>query len=104
MKSRPLAADEYFELTVDYDYRETNTAAKFATRATRFVMPEELYRTPNCRVFNWQVTVMRQTGVDSHGQPAGVPVSFASLYRYLRWFYPPGEPAPFVLACPNALY
>ncbi len=102
--AQPLRADEYYQLTVDYDYKETNAAVRFATRATRFILPEELYRTPNCRVFNWQVTVMQQTGVDSHGQPAGVPASYPSLYWYLRWFYPPDDPAPFVLACPNALY
>jgi hypothetical protein len=99
----PLREDEYYQVAVDYDYKETNTAVRYATRATRFTLPEELYRTPNCRVFNWRVTVMRQTGVDAEGQPVGVAVSFDSLYRYVRWFYPLEEPAPFVVACPNDL-
>ncbi len=102
--ARPLEADEYYQVSVDYDYKETNTPVKYATRETRFVLPEELYRTPNCRVFNWKVTAMRQTGVDARGRLEGVPVSYDSLYWYVRWFYPPGEPASFPLACPNALF
>ncbi len=102
--ARALGAGEYYQLSVDYDYKETNTVVKYATSEPRFVLPEELYRTPNCRVFNWQVTVMRQTGIDEHGQPEGEPVSYDSLYQYVRWFYPPTDPAPFLLACPNALF
>jgi hypothetical protein len=101
---KELAQDEYYEVKVDYDYRETNTIVALTTRQTQITLPETLYRTPNCHVFNWQVTIKRQTGVDADGQLRGEPVSYTSLYWYVEWLYPAGEKAPFIPACPNAQF
>lgn len=102
--ARPLAADEYFQVRVDYNYGEGNPQLTFSTRATSFQLPASLYANPNCGVFNWQVTVMRQTGTDESGQPEGVAVSYASLYWYVIWSYPSRQPASFPPHCPNAQF
>jgi hypothetical protein len=101
---KELADDEYYQVAVDYNYKETNTTVKYATHETQFMLPEELYRLPNCAVFNWRVTLMQQIGVDKAGNPTGNALSYDSLYRYVRWFYPPDEKAPFDPHCPNAQY
>ncbi len=98
---KELARDEYYEVLVQYDYDEATNGVKFTTRQTQITLPETLYRTPNCGVFNWQVTLMRQTGVDEAGQPVGVSISYGSLYWYVQWLYPPGEKAAFLPTCPN---
>ena len=98
---KALAPDEYYLVSIDYSYREANPRETFATRDTQFTLPELYYRIPNCSVFNWRITLMEQTGTDKAGQPKGTPLSFNSFYSYLRWFYPPGEQAPFGPHCPN---
>jgi hypothetical protein len=101
---KELAEDEYYQVAVDYNYKETNFLVKYATRETQFTLPEALYRLPNCSVFNWRVTLMQQTGVDEGGNPRGRALSYDSLYRYVQWFYPLDDKAPFDLLCPNAQY
>jgi hypothetical protein len=96
-----LAADEYYRVKIDFDYKETNTSRYYATRDTEFTLPEELYATPNCGVFNWQVTLMRQAGVGEDGQPFGEPISYDSLRWYVEWLYPLDADAPFERFCPN---
>ena len=96
-----LAKDEYYAVLVEYDYGEATNDVTFTTQETQITLPETLYRTPNCGVFNWQVTLMRQTGVDEAGQPVGVPIGYNSLYWYVQWLYPPGESSPFPSQCPN---
>lgn len=98
---KELAQDEYYLVSIDYNYVERNARTDYVTRETEFLLPQELYRTPNCSVFNWQVTLAKQTGTTPAGQPEGVPISFNSLYWYIQWFYPPGEAAPFEPRCPN---
>jgi hypothetical protein len=98
---KDLAPDEYYRVSVDYNYAETNTLVTYATRETQFVLPEELLRMPNCAVFNWKVALMQQTGTDEAGQPEGKPASFESLYYFVRWLYPEGEDAPFISHCQN---
>jgi hypothetical protein len=97
---RELAQDEYYLVRVDYNYAEDNRPVKYSTRETQFTLPESLYHQPNCRIFNWRVTLMRQTSLDENGQPEGEPVSFNSLYWYIEWLYPLGE-TPFIPHCPN---
>jgi hypothetical protein len=87
---KELAPDEYYEVAVDYNYREGNPQFKFATRETQFTLPSTLYQEPNCGVFNWQVTLKRQIGTDEDGQPVGEAIGYNSLYWYVRWIYPPG--------------
>ena len=99
--AKKLTEDEYYLVNVDYNYGEANPAMSYTTRATQFALPEDLYRIPNCSVFNWQVTLMQQTGIDKDGQPKGKPISYHSLYWYILWRYPPGENAPFDPRCPN---
>jgi hypothetical protein len=99
--SKELAEDEYYRVSIDYNYVEANPVLEYTTRETQFTLPEALYRLPNCGVFNWQITLMRQTGVNEDGQSKGEPISFRSLYWYVEWLYPPGEPAPFDPLCPN---
>ena len=99
-----LAEDEYYQVAVDYNYEETNFLVKHATRETQFTLPEALYRLPNCSVFNWRITLMQQTGVDKDGNPKGQALSYPSLYRYVQWFYPLDDKAPFNPLCPNAQY
>jgi hypothetical protein len=96
-----LATDEYYAVLVEYDYGEATSSVTFTSRQTQFSLPESLYRMPNCGVFNWQVRLMRQTGMDPTGQPAGTPIGYNSLYWYVQWLYPPGESAPFLPKCPN---
>jgi hypothetical protein len=100
---KALAKDEYYEVSVDYNYDESNIGVKFATRQTQLTLPETLYDTPNCLVFNWQVTLKRQTGLDEQGQPIGEALSYHSLYWYVQWLHPAGETS-FVLKCPNAQF
>lgn len=88
---KELAEDEYYEILVDYYVRENQPKVRFTTRETRLELPTELYSTPTCRFYNWQVQLLRQTGVDSNGDPVGEPVSFRSLYRYLWWQTAPGD-------------
>ncbi len=97
---KELATDEYYEVSVDYNYDESNLGVKFATRQTQLTLPETLYQTPNCLVFNWQVTMKRQTGVDEKGRPIAEALSYNSLYWYVQWLHPSGE-TPFILKCPN---
>lgn len=101
---KELAEDEYYQVAVDYDYVETSFLVKYATRETQFTLPEELYRLPNCSVFNWRITLMQQTGVDKDGNPVGRALSYDSLHWYVRWFYPLDEKAPFDPHCPNAQF
>jgi hypothetical protein len=101
---KQLLKDEYYQVAVDYNDREGNPTVNLTTRQTQITLPERLYRMPNCNVFNWQVTLMRQTGVGEDGQPKGDPVSYSSLYWYVWWSYPPGEKEPFTTACPNAQF
>ncbi len=98
---RPLAEDEYYQVQVDYNYSESNTVVKYTTRETELQLPAPLYDQPNCGVFNWQVSVMRQTGIDANGQPRGEPVSYNSLYWYVEWLRPQGERPPFTPKCQN---
>jgi hypothetical protein len=100
---RALAQDEYYEVKVDYDYSESNNVVRYATRDTQMVLPASLYASPNCGIFNWQVTLMRQTGTDAEGQPEGKALSYHSLYFYVDWRYPLGAPMPFSPRCPNPL-
>jgi hypothetical protein len=97
---KELATDEYYEISVDYNYKEANPQFKFTTRDTQFRLPTTLYQEPNCGVFNWQVTLKRQTGADEDGRPQGEAISYGSLYWYVRWIYPTGT-APFKVLCPN---
>ena len=96
-----LAEEEYYLVSIDYNYVETNSVLEYTTRETQFTLPESLYSLPNCGVFNWQITLMQQTGVGKDGQLEGKPLSFRSLYWYIEWLYPPEEEAPFDPRCPN---
>jgi hypothetical protein len=98
---KELAEDEYYEVTVDFNYKEGNPTYRYATRDLQFTVPQELYETPNCNLFNWHVTLMQQTGVGEDGQPVGTPISYDSLYRLFWWFYPEGQDPPFPVTCPN---
>ncbi len=102
--AKKLAENEYYRVSIDYNYSEANPAVSYTTRATQFVLPESLYRIPNCGVFNWQVTLMQQIGTDKNGQLEGTPISFHSFYWYVLWRYPLGENAPFNPLCPNEQY
>ena len=97
---KELAEGEYYEVVVDYWYRETHPLLYFTTQQTQVTLPETLYRSPNCGVFNWRVTLKRQTGLRDDGQPKGEPISHQSLYWYFWWQYPPGEERDFPPLCP----
>jgi hypothetical protein len=97
---KELAAGEYYKVHIDYNYDEANIVLNYSTTKTEIAIPAGLYDRPNCGVFNWQVTLMRQTGTDRDGQPIGVPLSYDSLYRYVGWTHPVGQ-APFKPLCPN---
>jgi hypothetical protein len=101
---RELSKGEYYEVVVDYNYRESNYKLNYTTRSTKFNVPKELFSYPNCGVFNWQVTLKRQTGTSKDGSPQSELVSFPSLYWYFLWDYPPGVTKPFASYCPNAQY
>ncbi len=101
---KELAKDEYYQVRVDFNYKEGNPSITLTTRQTQIDLPETIYKTPNCEVFNWQVTLMRQIGTNPDGSPQGQALSYRSLYRYLFWSYPPNAPAPFSTGCQNAQY
>lgn len=98
--TRPLAPDEFYLVEVDYNHGETNSLVSLTTRESQLELPASLYETPNCQVFNWQVTLMRRTRADQAGRPIGEPLSYRSLYGYLEWRHPAGQ-APFNTGCPN---
>ena len=98
---KELAEDEYYLVSVDYNYVEANPGMSYTTRETQFVLPKSLYQVPNCGIFNWQVTLMQQNGIGKDGEMEGSPLSFHSLYWYVQWRYPFGEEAPFDPLCPN---
>lgn len=99
---KELAQDEYYRVDIQFNFGESSPLYTYATRQTQFTVPNKLYSTPNCRIFNWQVILMRKTGEDQNGQPVGKPLSYSSLYSYFKWSYPPGQKEPFTVACPNA--
>lgn len=101
---KDLPDNEYYLVSVDYDYEEANMLKQYATRDPQFTLPESLYQSPNCGVFNWTVTLMKQTGVGADGQPIGTALSYRSLYWFVLWAYPLGQEAPFKPLCPNELY
>jgi hypothetical protein len=92
-----LAEDEYFQVKIDYNYDETNTSKYFEIRESELVLPPGLYDTPNCGVFNWQVTRMRRRDAAGDGEA----ISYNSLYWYVEWRHPPGAALPFEPRCPN---
>ena len=94
-----LAEDEYYEVTLDYWYKETNPSVKLVTRQDHITVPQSLYDVPNCSVFNWQVALMRRIGQGRNEYPIGEPISYKSQYWYFWWEYPAGE-RPFPPACP----
>ena len=96
---KELAGDEYYQVTVMYNYDESNLYVNYATRDTQFTLPEELYKTPNCHVFNWSVSLMRQTELSASNHSESL--SYKSLYWYVEWYYPPDQPQPFKPLCPN---
>ena len=98
---KELAPDEYYRVRVDYNYDEANPSVYYATRDTHMALPASLYDTPNCGVFNWQITLMQQTGMDDEGQPKGKPLSYSSLYWYVEWLHRVWTDAPFKPLCPN---
>lgn len=98
---KELAEDEYYEVEVDFHIQERQPKFRYATRETSFTLPEDLYWMPNCSVFNWQVRLMRQTGMSEDGKPIGEQISHYSLYQYLWWFAAPGD-ARENLYCPYA--
>jgi len=97
---KELADNEYYLVNLDYNFDEANISVSYTTRNTSFTLPDSLYSTPNCGVFNWQITLMKQTGTRD-GQPTGIPLSFRSLYWYVMWLYPSGTAKPFNPLCPN---
>jgi hypothetical protein len=94
---RPLEQDEAYLVRLDYNYQEANQSQSFRTRETQLTLPRSLYDSPNCRVFNWQVSVVRPEAEDQA-------VSYESLYAYLLWTYPPDQAPPFLPLCPNEQY
>jgi hypothetical protein len=92
---------EYYEVMVAYAYSESAPLARYRTREAWLQLPSELYRQPNCRVFNWSVRLMQSAGEEAGDEVQGVPLSYSSLYSYVVWTRPEGEPAPFLPLCPN---
>ena len=101
---KELAEDEYYQVTVDYNYAEAKHYVYIPTREMQVTVPKELLAFPNCAVFNWKVTLMHKTGEDENGQWQGKPIGYDSLYWYVRWIYPPGQTAPFEPHCQNTQY
>jgi hypothetical protein len=99
---KELAQDEYYRVDIQFNYDEGSPLYSYTTRQTQFTVPEVLYKTPNCHIFNWQVVLMHKTGEDQSGQPVGVALSYPSLYWYFQWSYPAGDQEPFTVLCPNA--
>jgi len=96
---RTLQEGEYYEVKVACAYSESTPLVRFAARDAWLRLPSDLYHQHNCRVFNWDVRLMREAGPEGGGQ--SVPLSHSSLYSYLVWGRPATEPAPFPPLCPN---
>lgn len=97
---RPLAEDEVFLVSVDYNYVEANRLVTYLTRQSRLSLPASLLREPNCQVFNWRVSVVRDDGSPAPREA----VSHESLYAYVLWSHASVQDRPFDLRCPNAQY
>ena len=82
-----LAEDEWYTVRV----RRTGAVAQILpvvwTKATSWQMPAELYieGLAEPQHFHWQVSVMRQTGVDEDGDPTGELISPAGNVRTFTW-------------------
>jgi hypothetical protein len=96
-----LEAEDYYQVSIDYDYNETTNTVLLTTRDTQVTVPVELYSKPNCIVFNWSVVLKHQTGTDAIDRPIGTTLTYPSMYWYFMWLYPPGAEMPFHYFCPN---
>jgi hypothetical protein len=70
---KELAPGEYCRVHIDFNYDEANMPVIHATREMQFSIPVALFHRPNCGVFNWQITLIHQTGTDAEGIPTGPP-------------------------------
>jgi hypothetical protein len=77
-----LAGDEYDQVDVEYNCQESSPRVRLWTRTTQISLPTNLYRAPNCHVFNWQVTLMKQLGTTPDGAPIGQPVSYSTFHGF----------------------
>ena len=83
-----LADDEWYAVSVTFTAAGVVQYDGNWTRETSWVLPATLYSRAgqNERGFNWQVTVMKQTGTRADGGREGVAVSPASARRTFFWY------------------
>lgn len=92
-----LAGDQYFVITIAFPHDGATWYDVHWLKDMSVTAPDYLTGLiTGDRVCTWNVTIMRQTGTDRNGAPAGVPVSQASANRTFTWQAAGtgGEPGP----------
>ena len=83
-----LPADGYYVVTLAYSHQgATWTDETPWTKKTQWTVSEHRYLLDlsDDGLYRWSVRVMRQTGTDAGGRPAGTPLSPASTGRTFTW-------------------
>jgi len=82
-----LAEGEWYALSLRFQAGGITQYSGTWTKETSYVVPEELYNKAGNteRVFQWDVTVMRQTGTKPDGGREGTAVSAPSETRSFTW-------------------
>jgi hypothetical protein len=83
-----LADDEWYGLSVRFRAGDVVQYGGTWTKESSWVVPEELHRAAGQdeRAFEWDVTVMVQTGIKPDGGLEGVPIGPTSETRTFFWY------------------
>lgn len=94
-EARPLAADEYYLVTIPYPHDGGTWQEVQWVQQASFQVPAYLYgllsEPRECR---WYVTLMRQTGTDAEGKKEGVALGEPSETRTFVWHLDSGRSGP----------
>jgi serine/threonine protein phosphatase PrpC len=92
-----LAQDEYYVVTIPYPHEGATWHEIAWTKGLSFQLPEYLYELiSEPRECQWNVAVMRQTGIGDEGEKTGVALGEPSVTRTLVWHSEQGgrQPGP----------
>jgi hypothetical protein len=83
-----LAEDEWYGVSLRFLADGVVHYSGTWTKETSWIIPSELYTKAgqNERAFQWDVTVMKQTGIRADGGREGVPLSATSETRTFFWY------------------
>ena len=83
-----LAEDEWYGLSLRFLAGGVLQYSGTWTKETSWIVPPDLYRRAGQveRAFQWDVTIMRETGAKPEGGRDGVPVAPTSETRTFYWY------------------